>query len=77
MTEKFEIKPHLVGVCKFVKYRKGDLWYRTELGFEFPVPVSDAGDASFDAEIKATLMLRYIRKHAAFVEQARLETVSE
>ena len=75
MSEKFDIKAHIVGACTFVKFRKGDLWYRTELGFEFPVPVADAGDASFDAAIKASMLMRYIRKHAAMLEAARAETV--
>ncbi|MNL76691.1 hypothetical protein D3C87_2027000 [compost metagenome] len=59
-----------------MKFRKGDLWYRTELGFEFPVPVADAGDASFEAVIKASMLMRYIRKHAQMLEQARQETVA-
>ncbi len=28
----------------------------------FPVPVSDVGDGTFNAEEKAMLMMRYIRK---------------
>jgi hypothetical protein len=55
----------------FLHYKLGELWYRTETGFEFPVPVRDCGDGTFLAEDKAILFLRYIRKHAAYLEEAR------
>lgn len=57
---------------RFQFYRSGELWYKTECGFEFPVPISDAGDAVFLSEDKAILFMRYIRKHLAFVDEARL-----
>jgi len=44
-------------------YRDGQLWYETECGFEFPVPISDAGTATFLAQDRAILFMRYIRKH--------------
>jgi hypothetical protein len=47
----------------FTLYRKGNLWYTTEDGFEFPVPVEDIDDATFFKEDKAMLFMRYIRKH--------------
>lgn len=47
----------------FVKFRKGELIYTTECGFEFPVPVNDTGDGVFNATDKAMLFMRYIRKH--------------
>lgn len=47
----------------FVRYRKGNLIYKTECDMEFPVPIEDVGDAEFLAEDKATLFMRYIRKH--------------
>ena len=50
------------GKVKFMYYRKDNLYYRTDNGFVFPVPVSDTGDASFLAEDKAILFMRYIRK---------------
>ena len=49
--------------CKFSRYRKNHLYYITECGFEFPVPIEDIGDATFANEEKASLMMRYIRKH--------------
>jgi hypothetical protein len=46
----------------FIKYKKGNLYYKTECGFEFPVPISDTGDGSFLKEDKAMTFMRWIRK---------------
>jgi hypothetical protein len=56
---------------RFVRYKLGELWYRTESGFDFPVPISDCGDGVFLAEDKAILFMRYIRKHQAHLELAK------
>ena len=50
---------------KFLYYREHELWYTTECGFEFPVPINDVGSASMNAEDKAILFMRWIRKHVA------------
>lgn len=55
----------LVGQGKrvsFIMYRKGQLHYKTDDGFEFVVPVEDCGDGVFLNEDKAMLFMRYIRK---------------
>jgi hypothetical protein len=57
---------------RFVFYRDGDLWYETECGFRFPVPITDVGTATFLAEDRAILFMRYIRKHVTTLEDARL-----
>jgi hypothetical protein len=57
---------------RFAFYRDGNLWYDTECGFRFPVPLSEAGTATFLAEDRAMLFMRYIRKQLALVEEARL-----
>lgn len=57
----------------FTRFKEGELWYRTEYGFEFPVPVEDTGTATFLPEDKAMLFMRYIRKHIAFLEKAKVE----
>ena len=54
----------------FQYYRDGDLWYTTECGFKFPVPISDIGNATFNASDKAILFMRYIRK---FMEKCAQE----
>lgn len=56
---------------EFVCYRHSELWYRTECGFEFPVPLDDIGNASFFARDRAMLFMRYIRKHLNMLDQAR------
>ena len=62
----------------FVFYRDQCLFYETDSGFQFAIPVTDAGSATFNSEEKAILLMRYIRKHiarttAARDEQARAE----
>lgn len=59
---------------KFEYYRDGDLWYSTEHGEEFPVPVSDVGTATFKREDKAILFMRYMNKYNSMVEKARHES---
>lgn len=56
----------------FVFYKQKELWYTTECGFEFPVPIDDTGDGTFLAEDKALLFMRYIRKHIDVIEKAKL-----
>ena len=55
----------------FQFYRENELWYKTDSGFEFPVPTADAGTGVFLAEDKAILFMRYIRKHIEYLEQAK------
>lgn len=55
----------------FVMYRKGELHYRTDSGFDFVVPAEDCGDASFLADDKAMLFMRYIRVQLATNEAGR------
>jgi hypothetical protein len=38
------------------------LWYKTETGLLFPVPIKECGDSSFLKKDKATLFLKYIRE---------------
>lgn len=58
---------------RFVHFKENQLWYQTECGFDFPVPVEDTGTATFYAEDKAMLFMRYIRKHIAFLEKSKAE----
>ncbi len=54
----------------FLFYREGELWYTTECGFHFPVPINDVGTAAMNVEDKAMLFMRWIRKHTAMIEAA-------
>ena len=57
----------------FQFYRAKELWYATEDGFMFPVPIDDVGEATFLSEDKAMLFMRYIRQQVAAVEKAMSE----
>ena len=68
----------------FTHFCDGQLWYTTDDGFEFPVPTDhkEVGNATFNAEDKAIMYMRYIRKHiekiakeTAAIEQARKDTL--
>jgi hypothetical protein len=52
----------------FQYYKDGQLFYSTECGFIFPVPIDDVGTATLNAKDKALLFMRYIRKHIKTVE---------
>lgn len=58
---------------RFSFYRDNELWYVTEDGFEFPVPLDEVGNATFLHEDKAILLMRYIRKHVEYLDKARKE----
>ena len=57
----------------FVFYRDRALFYETDDGLQFPVPVDEAGSATFNAEEKAITLMRYVRKHLENTERARRE----
>lgn len=61
--QKLTIKDHVKGMVKFQYFRDNNLYYKTETGLVFPVPISDVGNATFLVEDKAMLFMRYIRKH--------------
>lgn len=58
---------------RFTHYRDGELWYITECGFEFPVPIDDAKGAIFLAEDKALLFMRWLRIQDRIITQAAAE----
>lgn len=50
----------------FVFYKEENLWYEINVDnqiLQFPVPTSDTGNGIFLASDKATLFMRYIKKH--------------
>lgn len=57
----------------FSFYREGELWYKTECGFNFSVPIADVGGAAMLNEDKAILFMRWIRKHMDMLEDAKAE----
>jgi hypothetical protein len=65
----YTLKDHIRGVVNFSHYFDGNLWYTTNTGFAFPVPISDIGTATFKATDKAMLFMRYIRKHMELIDE--------
>lgn len=59
----------------FTFYRQNELWYVTDCGFEFPVPITDTGDGVFLAKDKAVLFMRYIRKHLESIEAGKKDSL--
>lgn len=77
MAQQFELKECIKGQVTFLYYKAGNLWYETENGLAFPVPLSDTGEATFSAKDKAMLFMRYIRKQLAHLEEARQANVQQ
>jgi hypothetical protein len=63
-TMELNVKDHVNNDQKvvFQFYRSNILYYKTEKGLVFEVPISDCGDACFNNEDKAILYMRWIRK---------------
>lgn len=61
----------------FTNYRHKQLWYQTECGFDFPVPIEDTGDGVFMADEKAMILMRYIRKHIESIEAGIAECIND
>jgi hypothetical protein len=58
---------------RFSHYCNKELWYRTDSGLDFPVPIEDCGNATFLAEDKAIFFMRYIRRHMEMLSEALVE----
>lgn len=67
----------------FKFYRDNNLWYSIPVvgepgtAFEFPVPISDIGNATFLRDDKAIYFMRYIKKHLKWIDEAKVETLNE
>lgn len=57
----------------FTFYRNRALHYTTDDGFVFPVPVDQAGSATFNASERAMLLMRYIRAQLEMIERERVQ----
>ncbi len=62
------LKDHVAGMAKFSFYRAGNLYYTTDSGLEFPVPLEDTDGATFLSEDKAIFFMRWIRNHLQTLE---------
>lgn len=58
------LKDHIKGTSVFVYCQSQNLWYLTETGLVFPVPVADIGpDTKFTATYKSIKLIRWIEKY--------------
>lgn len=67
------LKERIKGHVSFARYHDGALWYTAEDGFEFPVPISDIGNATFLCRDKAMLFMRYISRHMKMLDETRAQ----
>jgi len=72
--DTINVKDHVSGGQKaFLKfYRGGILYYQTEKGLMFEIPISDCGDACFNAEERAITLMRWIRKQIDAIKQGEV-----
>lgn len=57
----------------FVRLFGDEMWYVTDSGFEFPVPLGDTVGATFMAKDRAIFFVRWIRHHVEMIERTREE----
>jgi hypothetical protein len=48
---------------RFLQYYDGNLWYETEAGFRFPVPVAEVGTMTCLAEDRVENFAEWIHRH--------------
>lgn len=69
--------PRLTDVVKgeqkvrFVCLKNKELWYKTDSGFDFPVPLHDTDGAEFLAEDKAIFFMRWIGRRINDLKEAQ------
>lgn len=59
---KIDIKKCVKYPVRFSFFRENELFYKTINGDTFPVPLSDIGKATFNAEEKGIMLMRWMRK---------------
>jgi len=69
------VKEHVAAGKKvhFDYCRSGVLYYRTESGLLFEVPLEDAGTAVFNRDEKSIYFMRWIRKQLEANEEGKKE----
>ena len=73
------VKDHVIGEQKvrFEFYRDGILYYKTDLGLLFEVPITDTGRGTMMNEDKAIFYMRWIRKQLEANEEGLAELVQK
>ncbi len=70
------LKEMIKNEVHFLHYQENNLWYETECGFKFPVPISDTGTAYFNNKDKGMFFMRWIRQHLKFIENSKQEQLN-
>ena len=81
-TSVSPLRARVTGRVRFVFYKEQALWYQTDNGWQFPVPISDTGNAqggsaTFLAEDNGITFMRWIRKHIDLETAQRAEQDGE
>ena len=76
------VKQHVIDNQKvtYKFYQNGSLWYETEKGLLFEVPISETGSGIFNREEKAINMMKWINKQLDvndFAKKTCLDDVRE
>ena len=58
---------------EFIMYRKGELWYKLNDTFSFPVPIDDCGDAEFLASDRSIFFMRWVNKQLKNIAEGKAE----
>ena len=75
MASSTKVKELVAGnTAIFEFFRDGTLWYRIgdKPGFMFPIPIDDAKSATFNREVKAITLMRWVRKHLKAIEENKV-----
>lgn len=59
--------------AQFEFYRGSTLYYRTDKGLLFEIPVSETGDAVFKNQERAIILMKWIRRQLEENEKGRKE----
>jgi hypothetical protein len=70
MTQDLDLKTNLKGNSSFEYYRDYAMWFRTETGMLFPVPVKDLDTCHILKTEKSMVFMKWIRKHIASQTEA-------
>lgn len=73
MVTTINIKEAVQEPVNFVYFRDGCLWYETCQNIIFPVPVEDAGSATFSASESGMYLMRWMRKYNRSIIQQGLQ----
>ena len=71
-----ELKDLVKEEIHFDFYRGNELFYKTDSGFQFRVPISDTGDGVFKRDDKGLYFMRYIRKELETINESKNKKIT-